>query len=166
MELSRGHNIGHGSSATVYIAASCHSTATTFTAVKSSEIPHSEHLQSRHGRINEPVIALYTTQFVQGLECLHSKGLVHCDIKGSNILVQTSLENYAAGRIKGLALSSRDPNWTWDDENWIATIGNNNEIVARAEASKTRNYCMVHDHSVLTNNNITLNNCGYMLSCY
>ncbi|KAE9585622.1 hypothetical protein Lal_00009907 [Lupinus albus] len=345
MEWSRGHIIGHGSSATVYLAASHHSTTTTtITAVKSSELSHSEHLQKeqkimsslsspyivtykgyditteyktlyynlfmeympygtlfqatrrgRHGRINEPLIALYTTQIVHGLEYLHSKGLVHCDIKGSNILanedgakisdfgcakyvndnevavvmsgtpmfmspevargeeqgypcdiwalgctiveiatgfapwpnvqdpvsilyhvaysnevpeipsflshqakdflgkcfmrnpkerwsasqllkhpflveisfkgkqimesnscsptsildqgfwnsveesecqlgnnlVQTSLENSVAGRIKWLALCSTDPNWTWDDENWITTIGNNNEIVAQ-----------------------------------
>ncbi|KAK7261119.1 hypothetical protein RIF29_27423 [Crotalaria pallida] len=141
MEWSRGHIIGHGSSATVYLAASHHSSAATaISAVKSTELSRSEHLQReqkilsslsspyivtykgygitkenntlmfnlfmehmpygtlsqaaaircRRGghRIDEPVIAHYTRQVVQGLEYLHSKkGLVHCDIKGSNILV-------------------------------------------------------------------------------
>ena len=39
------------------------------------------------GRLDEPAIIGYTRQVVQGLEYLHSKGLVHCDIKGANILI-------------------------------------------------------------------------------
>ncbi|CAL0321834.1 unnamed protein product [Lupinus luteus] len=88
-----------------------------------------------------------------------------------NNLVRTSLENSAAGRIRGLALRSRDPNWTWDDNNWITTIGNN-EAVAEIEAcgyglfgSKTRNYCRNRNHVVSTNTNMTHNNYGYT-SCY
>lgn len=38
-------------------------------------------------KIHEPAIACYTRQVVQGLQYLHSNGLVHCDIKGANILV-------------------------------------------------------------------------------
>lgn len=43
----------------------------------------------RHGggRLDEAAIACYTRQVVKGLEHLHSKGLVHCDIKGANILI-------------------------------------------------------------------------------
>ncbi|KAH7510519.1 hypothetical protein FEM48_ZijujUnG0104100 [Ziziphus jujuba var. spinosa] len=39
------------------------------------------------GRLDESLIGYYTRQVVQGLEYLHSCGLVHCDIKGRNILV-------------------------------------------------------------------------------
>lgn len=42
----------------------------------------------RHGdRLNEQLIGYYTKQIVQGLDYLHSKGIVHCDIKGRNILL-------------------------------------------------------------------------------
>ncbi|XP_061356480.1 mitogen-activated protein kinase kinase kinase 18-like [Gastrolobium bilobum] len=42
----------------------------------------------RHGgRLDEPAIACYTRQVMLGLEYLHSNGLVHCDIKGANILI-------------------------------------------------------------------------------
>ncbi|KAK7257556.1 hypothetical protein RIF29_31606 [Crotalaria pallida] len=132
MKWSRGHTIGHGSSATVSIATGCGG----IFAVKSSNLSNSEPLQREQrilsslcspyivtykgyditmenntlmynlfmeympfgtlvqatqrrggGRINEAAIACYTRQVVQGLEYLHSKGLVHCDIKGANILI-------------------------------------------------------------------------------
>ncbi|MED6148268.1 hypothetical protein PIB30_051522 [Stylosanthes scabra] len=49
-------------------------------------MPHGT-LSNHGGRLREPVIARYTEQVLKGLEYLHSRGLVHCDIKGSNILV-------------------------------------------------------------------------------
>ncbi|KAK2424360.1 mitogen-activated protein kinase kinase kinase [Trifolium repens] len=133
MEWTRGNIIGHGSSATVYLATS--RTSTDVSAVKSAEttlsnskqlqreqrilsslsspyivkykgcnitkenkkklfnlfmeyMPFGNLSQATHGgRLNEATIAHYTRQILEGLEYLHSKGIVHCDIKGSNILV-------------------------------------------------------------------------------
>ncbi|KAL5797903.1 hypothetical protein ACOSQ2_002723 [Xanthoceras sorbifolium] len=42
------------------------------------------------GRLNELLIVYYTRQILQGLEYLHSNGLVHCDIKARNILITES----------------------------------------------------------------------------
>ncbi|KAA8524704.1 hypothetical protein F0562_011127 [Nyssa sinensis] len=45
----------------------------------------------RHGgRLNESAIVRYTRQTLEGLEYLHSSGIVHCDIKGRNILIGES----------------------------------------------------------------------------
>ena len=58
------------------------------------------------GRLfEESVIARYTRQIVQGLDYLHSKGLVHCDIKGANILIG---ENGAKIGDLGCAKSAAD----------------------------------------------------------
>ncbi|KAL5151954.1 Mitogen-activated protein kinase kinase kinase 17 [Glycine soja] len=39
------------------------------------------------GRLSEPATVHYTRQVLQGLEYLHNNGVVHCDIKGGNILI-------------------------------------------------------------------------------
>ncbi|XP_065859966.1 mitogen-activated protein kinase kinase kinase 18-like [Euphorbia lathyris] len=39
------------------------------------------------GWLDESTIRSYTTSIILGLDYLHSKGLVHCDIKGENILI-------------------------------------------------------------------------------
>ncbi|GAB4859443.1 hypothetical protein Ancab_010909 [Ancistrocladus abbreviatus] len=39
------------------------------------------------GRLPEPVIGIFTQQILFGLEYLHSVGIIHCDIKGRNILI-------------------------------------------------------------------------------
>ncbi|KAK9074150.1 hypothetical protein SSX86_006747 [Deinandra increscens subsp. villosa] len=39
------------------------------------------------GRLNESEISTYTRQIIQGLEYIHGYGIVHCDIKGANLLV-------------------------------------------------------------------------------
>lgn len=44
-------------------------------------------IQKKDGGITEPLVRRYTKEIVQGIEYLHSKGMVHCDIKGANILV-------------------------------------------------------------------------------
>ncbi|KAL4327824.1 hypothetical protein HN51_035087 [Arachis hypogaea] len=62
---------------------------------------------NRHGgRLDEAKIKTYTRQIVQGLEYIHSKGLVHCDIKCSNILIGT--EGAKIGDL-GCAKSVVDP---------------------------------------------------------
>ncbi|KAK9285890.1 hypothetical protein L1049_025091 [Liquidambar formosana] len=47
----------------------------------------SDAIRKQGGRLDESMIGFYTQQIVQGLEYLHSNGLVHCDIKGRNILI-------------------------------------------------------------------------------
>ncbi|KAJ7516217.1 hypothetical protein O6H91_22G047700 [Diphasiastrum complanatum] len=42
------------------------------------------------GRLNEQLIRAYTKGILQGLQYIHSQGVVHCDIKGKNILVGSS----------------------------------------------------------------------------
>lgn len=138
MNWTRGHTIGHGSTATVSAATTqgCDGSIEVL-AVKSIELAKSEFLQREQkilsflsspyivgykgydismennklvfnlmmeylpagtvtdvvrkfrarGRLKEGMISCYARQIVQGLEYLHSNGLVHCDIKGSNILV-------------------------------------------------------------------------------
>lgn len=39
------------------------------------------------GRLSQPAIARYARQILEGLEHLHSRGIAHCDVKGSNILM-------------------------------------------------------------------------------
>ncbi|RDX63055.1 Mitogen-activated protein kinase kinase kinase 17, partial [Mucuna pruriens] len=129
MEWTRGHTLGRGSTAAVYIAESCHS-GQVF-AVKSAELHRSEFLQREerilstlkcpqivayqgcditfengvhwfnvfmeyapHGTLaehggcmEEVVVGSYTRQILQGLNYLHSNGIVHCDVKGRNVLV-------------------------------------------------------------------------------
>ncbi|KAL8195363.1 hypothetical protein R6Q57_025766 [Mikania cordata] len=133
MRWTRGHVLGHGSSATVSAATS--STGEVF-AVKSAIVSRSETLQREQqflsilnspyivtykgcditkenkkfmynlliqympggtvvdaiktrdcARPNELQISNYTRQVIQGLVYLHSNGIVHCDIKGANLLV-------------------------------------------------------------------------------
>ncbi|XP_019159470.1 PREDICTED: mitogen-activated protein kinase kinase kinase 2-like [Ipomoea nil] len=42
------------------------------------------------GRLKEPEIGYYTEQILRGLEFLHSRGVVHCDIKSRNVLLGES----------------------------------------------------------------------------
>uniref|UniRef100_A0A6N2M846 Protein kinase domain-containing protein n=1 Tax=Salix viminalis TaxID=40686 RepID=A0A6N2M846_SALVM len=129
MDWTRGHAIGHGSTATVSLATSIQS-GDVF-AVKSVELLQSEFLQreqqilssitspfivsykgcdiTRENSkvmynlfleympaallamqfrcVDESSIRNYTCQILRGLDYIHLNGLVHCDIKSSNILV-------------------------------------------------------------------------------
>ncbi|KAJ6343393.1 hypothetical protein OIU76_005185 [Salix suchowensis] len=134
MDWTRGHTIGHGSTATVSVATAIQS-GDVF-AVKSVELSQSEFLRREQkilssivspfivsykgcditrkhskvmynlfleympdgslrnaihahggGRLGESLIRVFTCQILQGLDYLHLNGLVHCDIKSSNILV-------------------------------------------------------------------------------
>lgn len=38
------------------------------------------------GRFNEQLISSYVAKILEGLEYLHSQGVVHCDLKAANIL--------------------------------------------------------------------------------
>ncbi|KAI3414960.1 uncharacterized protein J3R85_015656 [Psidium guajava] len=47
-----------------------------------------DNLTRKHGgRLSQPTITRYTRQILEGLEHLHSRGIAHCDVKGSNILI-------------------------------------------------------------------------------
>ncbi|XP_011100411.1 mitogen-activated protein kinase kinase kinase ANP1 [Sesamum indicum] len=46
-----------------------------------------DEIRRQGGRLDESTIGYYTSRVLKGLEYLHSRGIVHCDVKGSNILL-------------------------------------------------------------------------------
>lgn len=43
----------------------------------------------KFGKFNEKVISIYSHQVLEGLNYLHSNNVIHRDIKGGNILIDT-----------------------------------------------------------------------------
>lgn len=48
------------------------------------------HLLRKYGRLDEDVAKFLTIQMFQGLSYIHSKGLLHCDLKADNLLLETN----------------------------------------------------------------------------
>ena len=44
----------------------------------------------KFGKFKESMIRIYLTQILNGLDYLHSKGVIHRDIKGANILIDNN----------------------------------------------------------------------------
>ncbi|KAF9646117.1 kinase-like protein [Thelephora ganbajun] len=64
----------------------------------------------KHGRFNENVTKSFTSQILDGLDYLHSKGIIHRDLKADNILV----EEFGFCKITDFGISKRT-----DDINMI-----------------------------------------------
>ena len=63
-------------------------------------------ITKKFGRFPESLVALYVLQVLQGLLYLHDQGVIHRDIKGSNILATKE------GTIKRQSSTVRpEPNW-------------------------------------------------------
>ncbi|KAI3440881.1 Protein kinase domain-containing protein [Psidium guajava] len=46
-----------------------------------------DQIRSRGGELDESAIRVYTRQILEGLYYLHSRGIAHCDVKSSNVLI-------------------------------------------------------------------------------
>lgn len=48
------------------------------------------HLLRKYGKFDEPLIQFLNIQMFQGLNYIHSMGLLHCDLKADNLLLETN----------------------------------------------------------------------------
>ncbi|CAK9146961.1 unnamed protein product [Ilex paraguariensis] len=47
----------------------------------------SDEIKKQGGSLDDSMIRLYTHQILEGLDYIHSNGMVHCDMKGQNVLI-------------------------------------------------------------------------------
>lgn len=66
----------------------------------------SEHLASV-GAFSETVIRVYARQILEGLAYLHTNGILHCDIKGANILVDKAKDGKAVLKLTDFGCSRK-----------------------------------------------------------
>ena len=74
---------------------------------------------SQYGNFDEKLVAIYTYQILNALIYLHSKGIIHRDIKGANILIDVDgtikLTDFSTSKKDIDGLTSRSlkgtPNW-------------------------------------------------------
>lgn len=59
------------------------------------------HRLKQYGRLEEPVIRKFSLQILAGLQFLHSKGVIHRDLKGANILC----DNYGSVKLADFGAS-------------------------------------------------------------
>lgn len=71
-------------------------------------------IRKKGGGLDEAMMKCYTQQMLQGLEYLHSSGVAHCDIKGTNILV-----GHTGAKIADLGCAK----WIDSDSDLAGTIG-------------------------------------------
>ena len=82
-----------------------------------------QQLLEQFGSFDETVVRLYALQMLQGLEYLHSRGVVHGDIKPANLLVsekgQVKVSDFGASHILGvehdMASLTGTPRWMSPD---------------------------------------------------
>lgn len=68
-----------------------------------------DEIQRHGGSLDESLIAFYARQILQGLDYLHSNGLVHCDIKSRNILITETgakIADFGCAKWEGGAVQS------------------------------------------------------------
>ncbi|CAD8122673.1 unnamed protein product [Paramecium sonneborni] len=79
-------------------------------------------LLERYGKFPENLVQVYTKQILQGIEYLHKHGIIHRDIKGANILVDSTgickLADF--GSSKRLSFAKEECKTFTGTPNWMA----------------------------------------------
>jgi len=70
------------------------------------------HLLNKFGKLHEKTVQKYTKELLEGLTFLHSKGIVHRDIKCANLLVDNDgvikLSDFGASKRLGSTIHVED----------------------------------------------------------